>query len=124
MSLIIAAAGLILISYAKTWPMLYVALGVFSIGSSLTRPPVFGMISMLTSSHEQGTNLGVAQGAGSLARVAGPLFAVPLFIYNRPLPYLICGALCLLTGLIAWFYLSHVKVVHPADPLAPAPVVE
>ncbi len=123
-SLVLAAIGLMLISSAKTWPVLYVALGVFSIGSSLTRPPVFGMISMLTSSHEQGTNLGVAQGAGSLARVFGPLFAVPLFEINRPLPYMICGALSLVVGLVAWFFLSHVKVVHPTDPAAPPPVAE
>ena len=37
----------------------------------MTRPPVFGMISMLTPAHEQGSTMGVAQGVGSLARIVG-----------------------------------------------------
>ena len=119
-SLVIAAIGIIILPFAKTWGMLYLGLGIFSIGSSLTRPPVFGMISMLTAAHEQGTNLGVAQGVGSLARVIGPLFAVPLFFSNTPLPYEICGCLSFITGLIAWFCLLHVKVQTTATPSAPA----
>jgi hypothetical protein len=58
------------------------------------------MLSNLTSAHEQGANIGVAQGAGSLARILGPIFATTLLVYSRPLPYLICAAVLLATTLL------------------------
>src|SRR5204863_49601 len=75
------------------WLELLFVLALLSIGSSLTRPPVFGLISMLTPAHEQGATIGVAQGAGSLARIVGPMFAATLFDKHPALPYLICAAL-------------------------------
>jgi MFS family permease len=111
-SLLMAAIGIGLMPYLKHWGTLLAGLAVFSIGSSLTRPPVFGMISMLTPAHEQGATLGVAQGVGSLARIVGPVFATSLFVLNAlnaPLPYLICGALCLLTAIMTVQYLTHVE---------------
>jgi DHA1 family tetracycline resistance protein-like MFS transporter len=108
-SLFMAAVGIGILPYLFHWGTLLVGLGIFSIGSSLTRPPVFGMISMLTPAHEQGATLGVAQGVGSLARIVGPIFAASLFVLNAPLPYLICGVLCLLTAFITMQYLTHVQ---------------
>jgi fucose permease len=104
-----AAVGIGVLPYLLNWGTLLVGLGIFSIGSSLTRPPVFGMISMLTPAHEQGATMGVAQGVGSLARIVGPIFAASLFVLNAPLPYLICGTLCLLTALVTMQYLTHVQ---------------
>ena len=95
------------------WWLLLLLLAVLSIGSGLTRPPVFGMISILAPANEQGATLGVAQSAGSLARIAGPVFATTLFGINPSIPYLICAALAFITGLIAWQYL---KQVQPATP--------
>ena len=108
----VAAIGITILPYLTNWWTLLAGLGIFSIGSSLTRPPVFGMISMLTPAHEQGATLGVAQGVGSLARIVGPLFAGSLFArkaWNAPLPYWICGVLCLLTAIVTIQYLTHVK---------------
>ncbi|HYT58783.1 MAG TPA: MFS transporter [Haliangiales bacterium] len=87
------------------WLELLFVLALLSIGSSLTRPPVFGLISILTPAHEQGETIGVAQGAGSLARIVGPLFAATLFDRHPALPYLICATLALLTGILAWQFL-------------------
>jgi len=87
-------------SHALAWILLLVVLGVLSIGSSLTRPPVFGLISILTPAHEQGATIGVAQSAGSLARIVGPIFAATLLDYYAPLPYLICSAVSLFTALL------------------------
>jgi len=111
LSLLFAAVGISILPCLTTWPALLAGLGVFSIGSSLTRPPVFGMISMLTPAHEQGATLGVAQGVGSLARIVGPVFAGSFFAFKvngAPLPYLICGVLCLLTAFVTMQYLTHV----------------
>ena len=83
-------------------PALLVVLALLAIGSGLNRPPVFGMISLKSSADEQGANLGVAQSFGSLARMAGPIFASTLFFVDMKLPYLICGGVALLTGLFTW----------------------
>ena len=101
-SLIIFAIGLVGLPFAKNiWEILSV-LTILAIGSGLNRPPVFGMISLSSSPHEQGANLGVAQSFGSLARILGPIFASTLFFVKPSLPYVICGGIALLTGLFAW----------------------
>jgi DHA1 family tetracycline resistance protein-like MFS transporter len=79
------------------WVFLLVALALLSVGSSLTRPPLFGLLSNLTPAHEQGATIGVAQGAGSLARILGPIFATTLLHYRPPLPYLACTVVLLAT---------------------------
>jgi MFS family permease len=104
------------------WLALLLALGLLAVGSSLTRPPLFGLLSNLTHEHEQGANIGVAQGAGSLARILGPVFATTTLHYLPPLPYLICAAL--LSGMAIVFARKMrdlPAVVSPAPP--PEPVV-
>lgn len=93
----------------KAWWMLLAAIAALSIGASLTRPPLFGMISMLTPAHEQGATLGVAQSMGSLARIAGPVFAGFAYGFHAALPYLVAAIIAFLTGLVAWIIL-HEKV--------------
>jgi MFS transporter, DHA1 family, tetracycline resistance protein len=77
------------------WVWLLLALALLSVGTSLTRPPLFGLLSNLTPANEQGATIGVAQGAGSLARILGPIFATALLAWSPPLPYLICAAVLL-----------------------------
>ena len=83
-----------------------IALAALAIGSSLTRPPVFGLLSQLTPADEQGATLGVAQSAGSLARIFGPLFAATLFDVKPAWPYLACAGVSLLAGLLAYVVLT------------------
>jgi DHA1 family tetracycline resistance protein-like MFS transporter len=101
------------------WAKLLFALGLLAIGSSLTRPPVFGLLSNLTEEHEQGATIGVAQGSGSLARILGPIFATTLYARNPLLLYLICGAVSVLTGALA---ASRLRGAHgsPVTSAAPA----
>jgi MFS family permease len=114
-SLFLAAVGMGLVPFVSGWGLLLVALGVFSMGSSLTRPPVFGMISNLTPAHEQGATMGVAQGTGSLARIVGPVFATSVFAFNPSIPYLVCAALCFITSFVAiQFLLRHKGTTAPA----------
>jgi len=58
------------------------------------------VIRLLLPAHEQGATIGVAQSAGSLARIVGPIFAATLLDYYAPLPYLICSAVSLFTALL------------------------
>jgi sugar phosphate permease len=85
-----------------SWWLLLLVLAVLSIGTGLTRPPLFGLLSVLTPAHEQGATLGIAQSAGSLARILGPMFAGIAFQWNAAFPYVVCAAICFLTGLVTW----------------------
>ncbi|HEX4263267.1 MAG TPA: MFS transporter [Verrucomicrobiae bacterium] len=119
------------------WVKLIIALCVLAIGSNLARPPIFGMISNLTPPQEQGATIGVAQGAGSLARILGPIFATGFYLVRalphwmaaplesignviyRPgvLPYVACGVIAILTGILAIQRLgrSSVETTQPAE---------
>jgi MFS family permease len=111
--------GALFASTGLPWWAMLAALAVLSIGSGLTRPPLFGLISILTPSHEQGATLGVAQSAGSLARIVGPVFAGGLFQFHPSWPYLACAAIALVTGIAAWVYLckpEHVPVTGREQP--------
>jgi MFS family permease len=83
------------------WIKMLLALALLAIGSSLTRPPVFGLLSNLTPANEQGATIGVAQSAGALARIAGPIFAATLYLHVPELPYVICGVISVLAGVLA-----------------------
>ncbi|MBI3881078.1 MAG: MFS transporter [Verrucomicrobia bacterium] len=104
---------------ASAWWLLLLALAGLAIGSGLTRPPLFGLLSNLTHATEQGATLGVAQSAGSLARIFGPLFAGALFDKHPTWPYLACAALALVTGLIAWQMLVRAKNLPTGEEHAP-----
>jgi DHA1 family tetracycline resistance protein-like MFS transporter len=106
-SLIIFAAGLAGLPFQTHLTGILIVIALLAIGSGLNRPPVFGMISLNSSPHEQGANLGVAQSFGSLARILGPIFASTLFFVKSALPYVICGGLALLTALFAWQFLCR-----------------
>jgi MFS transporter, DHA1 family, tetracycline resistance protein len=87
-------------AHGLPWVLLLCTLALLSIGSSLTRPPLFGLLSNLTPDHEQGATIGVAQGAGSLARILGPIFASTTLHFIAPLPYLTCTVILLLTTVV------------------------
>jgi multidrug resistance protein len=118
-SLVLAALGMAPLPYAGTWGAVLGILAVLAIGTSLTRPPVFGMISNLTPPDEQGVTIGVAQSMGSLARILGPLIVVPLFYHDPRVPYLACAVISVVTGFVAWVRLSR-----DYDPLPAATRVE
>jgi multidrug resistance protein len=95
--------------HATDWPWIkmLLALALLAIGTGLTRPPLFGLLSNLTPANEQGATIGVAQSAGALARIIGPLFAVILYLRVAPLPYVFCGGLAILAALLTWQFLCR-----------------
>jgi len=99
----------------QSWRWMLAALGLLSIGTSLTRPPLFGLMSNLTSEHEQGATLGVAQSAGSLARILGPVFATTVLHYSPPAPYLVCTVVLLATTVVV---VQRLCVRSPPPPAA------
>jgi DHA1 family tetracycline resistance protein-like MFS transporter len=115
LSLALVAVSLAPMPFITTWPLLLAVLAVLSIGSSLTRPPVFGMLSNLTPPAEQGATIGVAQSMGSLARIGGAIFAPSLLDLHPAVPYLICGGVSFIAAIFAWQFLHNRK---PAVPVA------
>lgn len=90
------------------WWLLLGVLALLSVGTSLTRPPLFGLLSNLTPAEEQGATIGVAQGGASLARIIGQFFApVILFGVSPTALYLGCALLLAGTGALAALKLSH-----------------
>ena len=83
------------------WIKMLLALALLSIGSALTRAPLFGLLSNLAPASEQGATIGIAQSAGALARIVGPLFAASLYFHSAVLPYVICGAVSLVAAMLA-----------------------
>lgn len=82
------------------WLLLLGFLALLSVGTGLTRPPLFGLLSNLTAANKQGVTIGVAQSAGSLARILGPVFAAGFFDLHPLVPYGICSGILLLTGVV------------------------
>jgi DHA1 family tetracycline resistance protein-like MFS transporter len=134
----------------RPWTVLLVVLALLSVGTSLTRPPVFGLLSNLTPANEQGVTIGVAQSAGSLARILGPMFAASLYAYAPTLPplpgkfaaglidfcnaslhrlfgnvgsfpYLVCGLLAIFTGALAAQRLRRCSSTTAPQTARPAP---
>jgi MFS family permease len=91
------------------WIKMLLVLALLAIGTGLTRPPVFGLLSNLAPANEQGATLGVAQSAGALARIFGPLFAAILYLRIAPFPYVFCGGLAILAAALTWQYLCREK---------------
>ncbi len=92
----------LLVGGGAPWIGLLGTLAVLAIGSGLTRPPLFGLLSMLASEEEQGFTLGIAQSAGSLARIAGPIFASTTYDWHPSFPYLTCAIIALACGIWVW----------------------
>jgi len=106
-SLIVVAVSLALLPTVSTITALLLCLALFAVGSGINRPPTFGLISLRTPPQEQGATLGVTQSAASLARIISPIFANALYTARPSLPYLVCAAVALITGLVAWTYLCR-----------------
>jgi len=66
---------------------LMVASAVEVTGFALMTPSLQSLVSRRSHPGKQGGILGVSQSTSSLARVVGPLIAIPLFFRSAPLPY-------------------------------------
>lgn len=109
-SLVIFAVGMALLPYADGLGSLLGVLATVSIGSALNRAPTLGLVSIFSSKEEQGSSLGVAQSAGTLARIIGPVAATTLYAAVPHSPYWMAAAAALVGALLAWWRLpGHVS---------------
>jgi MFS family permease len=112
LSLVLLGISLLILPFFHSLPGLLFGIALLAIGSSINRPPTFGLISVLTPAKDQGITMGIAQSAGSLARILGPIFSATLFKENHMIPYVACGILSLLGGLFAWQLLRKIPKNH------------
>ena len=92
--LVSLGAGLVVLSAAHSWFVLVPALALITLGSGLATPTIASLISERGGAGRRGTTLGVAQSAGALARVLGPIAGGFLFQHvGVPAPSLAGAAL-------------------------------
>ena len=93
--LVLNSAGLVVLAFAETWPLLIVALALLTIGQGLVTPNLSSLVSGRVPDHRRGEALGFQQGVNAFGRVAGPALAGVLYDHVAiGSPYLVGGALC------------------------------
>lgn len=93
--LVLNSAGLFVLSAAKNWPLLLVALALLTVGQGLVTPNLSSLVSGRVPDHRRGEALGFQQGVNAIGRVAGPALAGVLYDHiSIGSPYLVGGALC------------------------------
>ena len=93
--LVLNSAGLVVLAFAGTWPLLIVALALLTIGQGLVTPNLSSLVSGRVPDHRRGEALGFQQGVNAFGRVAGPALAGVLYDHVAiGSPYLVGGALC------------------------------
>ena len=83
----IIAFSLAITPFAPSGGVVPLFVGLTAFGQSLVFPCIAALISRATSPDQQGEMLGLNMAGGSLARMAGPLLAGPLFGLNIGGPY-------------------------------------
>lgn len=76
--------GFIIITLSKNLPVIFVALSFLSIGSAFLNPGISSLASIYSSQDEQGKNLGIMRGFGSLARAFAPLVFSLIYFTKGP----------------------------------------
>jgi multidrug resistance protein len=93
--LVLNSAGLVVLAFAETWPLLIVALAFLTVGQGLVTPNLSSLVSGRVPDHRRGEALGFQQGVNAFGRVAGPALAGVLYDHVAiGSPYLVGGALC------------------------------
>ncbi len=88
---------------AKSLPLLMTASAIEVIGFAFMTPSLQALVSRRSDPARQGSIAGVTQSVSALARIGGPLMAIPLFSRHAPLPYLVSAALMVLGLLVMQF---------------------
>ena len=72
-------AGFLAVPMAGSWAMMLPAMALLAVGQSLANPSIQSLVSRVAPPDWKGGVLGAAQGAASIGRIAGPLWAGMLY---------------------------------------------
>lgn len=116
LSLVTYAISLIILPFANNLVILLVGLALLGFGSTAFRPPVTGMISILSPAKEQGATLGVSQSMASLARSFTPFLVAPLYFrVGSGSPFFVCGGIAFVAALLTLAKLNDITTSHKSD---------
>lgn len=116
--LLILAVGLALLAWSQLLALLFIALGLLSIGEGAVTPIISSLLSLASSGETQGETLGFAQGAAGLGRILGPLLGGGVFaVGSASIPFFMGAGLVMVSLMLA---LPALAVAHrvPTKPLA------
>ncbi|CAN5761222.1 tetracycline resistance MFS efflux pump [soil metagenome] len=92
-------AGLLLVAFAQTVPVLLLALALLAVGFGGTLPSLVSLLSRAAPDELQGSSLGIGQSVGALARIAGPLAGgIAWDLFGAPAPFLLGAILAALAA--------------------------
>ncbi len=106
------AAGVAPMASMSSHALLWLMLGLLSLGYGLASPSVTSLISRGTEHHLQGEVLGLNQSALSLARICGPMIAGLIYQMLAPAAVYVAGAI---TAMVA------LALTHGVEPAALKP---
>lgn len=90
----LVAVGLLLLGFTTTWPMLFVALFLLSLGQGMSGPSGSALVAELAPVERRGEAIGYQQSTAAFGRVAGPVMAGALFDHvGISAPFLVSGIL-------------------------------
>jgi len=119
--LLLLAIGLALLPWSTQIALLFVALGILSVGDGAISPTISTLLSFAGPAEAQGETLGFAQGIAGLGRIIGPLAAGSLFVLGGPgAPFLIGAGLVLIAAIVALPVLSTARTIAPVHDTRPS----
>jgi multidrug resistance protein len=90
----LVAVGLLLLGITTTWPLLFVALFLLSLGQGISGPSGGALVAELAPVERRGEAIGYQQSTAAFGRVAGPVMAGALFDHvGISAPFLVSGIL-------------------------------
>jgi MFS family permease len=88
--------GLLLLGLSNTWPLLFVALFLLSLGQGMSGPSGSALVAELAPVERRGEAIGYQQSTAAFGRVAGPVMAGALFDHvGISAPFFVSGVLIL-----------------------------
>jgi DHA1 family tetracycline resistance protein-like MFS transporter len=110
-SILVMAAGLILLPLSGNPWLLLPGLTLLAFGSGTHNPSSLGLLSLLTDPTEQGATSGIYRSYGALARTLGPLAGPFLFqAVGIRSPFWVAGGLMLASFFLGWSLLRRMTV--------------
>ncbi len=100
-------SGYVVLAAASDIYVLIAAMTLLAIGNGLSNPSLSSLVSKEASATERGSVLGVYQGAASLARFVGPLYAGFVFAQFGPAYPFVIAAACMIPALVFVFLLPR-----------------
>ena len=109
----LVAVGLLLLGVTTTWPMLFVALFLLSLGQGMSGPSGSALVAELAPVERRGEAIGYQQSTAAFGRVAGPVMAGALFDHvGISAPFFVSGVLILCAVGSVWS-ITHAALTTP-----------